>query len=1147
MGRNLEEHLQMVRRLSSPTDRIQDHYTVVVIGSGYGGGIAASRLARAGQSVCVLERGREFQPGEYPDTEPEALANMQVDLPEKHVGPHTGLYDFRVNPDINVFLGCGLGGTSLINANVVVRAEPRVFQDACWPEPLRQDLNAGLEDGYRRAEEMLKPQQLPEEFPKPLKLEALERSAKHLNAKCYRAPIAVTFRDGANHVGVEQKACVGCGDCVTGCNYHAKNTTLMNYLPDAVNHGAEIYTQVAVRRVARDGSRWRVFYQLADAGREKFDAPEMSVTADVVMLGAGSLGSTEILLRSAAAGLSVSAELGRHFTGNGDVLGFGYNTDTAVNGVGFGHNSPQGRAKVGPTITGIIDLRDQPELNNGMIMEEGAIPGALGKFLPVGFAGAARTSQLRPEFNPAKLIREAGREAESLALGPYRGAVRNTQTYLVMTHDDAAGRMYLEDDRLRIDWPGVGRQAIFLKVNEKLADASQPLGGVYLHNPTWTSLLRHNLATVHPLGGCVMSDTAEKGVVNHKGQVFASTTGATVHEGLYVCDGAVLPRSVGINPLLTISAVAERSVALAASDRGWKIDYTLPSMAAKAAAASITPGVQFTETMRGDFEPSAGGETPFEFTLTIATKDVDKMISDPDHKAEMTGTATAPALSGAPMTVHDGEFQLFVENREQVDTRNMIYRMRLASQEGKNYWFYGFKVVRQDSPFDIWPDTSTLYITVREGDANGPVLGKGVLRIRPDDFAKQLTTMHATNCSDPKKRLEVVARFGRFFAGTLWDTYGAVFARPTAFDPDAPPRKKRALRTGAPEIHAFETSDGVKLRLTRYQGGDKGPVVLSHGLGVSSLIFSIDTIDTNLLEYLYAHGYDVWLLDYRASIELPAAMQASDGDAIATKDYPAAVAKIREVTGAAAIQVVAHCWGSTTFVMAMLAGLEGVHSAVCSQIGAHVVAPTMTKLKTGLHVPDFLDALGIETLTAYVDKHANWRDRIFDGALKLYPTQAEERCNSATCHRISFLYAPLYEHDQLNEATHDALHEMFGVAHIRHFEHIARITRKGHLVSAGGEDIYLPNVNRLAIPIAFVHGAENECFLTESTRRTYEWLRNNNGKQLYTRRVIPTYGHIDCIFGKNAAHDVYPFILEHLEATQPRPSTSVASASAKQR
>ena len=119
----------MIARLSSPVEDLKDHYEVVVVGSGYGGAIAASRLARAGRQVCLLERGKELQPGEYPDTGPEALDEMQIDFPDCHVGSRTALYDMRVNDDLNVFMGCGLGGTSLVNANVSLQADQRVFSD----------------------------------------------------------------------------------------------------------------------------------------------------------------------------------------------------------------------------------------------------------------------------------------------------------------------------------------------------------------------------------------------------------------------------------------------------------------------------------------------------------------------------------------------------------------------------------------------------------------------------------------------------------------------------------------------------------------------------------------------------------------------------------------------------------------------------------------------------------------------------------------------------------------------------------------------------------------------------------------------------------------------------------------------------------
>ena len=335
-----------MRRLSLPIEQIKPHYTVIVVGSGYGGAIAASRMARAGQQVCVLERGKEFQPGEYPNNLAEATREFQADSPIGHEGSHTGLYDLRINSDVNVVLGCGLGGTSLINANVGLRAEPRVFDDPAWPEGFRTD-SPLLEQSYARAERMLNLKPVPDSFPSLPKMNALQTSASALQGPFYRTPLYVTFDEpegGVNEFGVTQHKCNGCGDCVSGCNFHAKNTTLMNYLPDAVNFGAEIFTSVSVRYLERDGKGWIVHFQTLGDGRQRYDAPDMFARADIVILGAGTLGSTEILLRSAGQGLPLSAKLGERFSSNGDVLGFGYNTDTDINGIGFGAHDPAGRA-----------------------------------------------------------------------------------------------------------------------------------------------------------------------------------------------------------------------------------------------------------------------------------------------------------------------------------------------------------------------------------------------------------------------------------------------------------------------------------------------------------------------------------------------------------------------------------------------------------------------------------------------------------------------------------------------------------------------------------------------------------------------------------------------------------------------------------
>ena len=1131
-------------RLSSPIENIKNHYKVVVIGSGYGGGITASRLARAGQQVCILERGKEIQPGEFPDTPRKAFKEMQVDFGGKHIGSPSALYDFRINEDINVFVGCGLGGTSLINANVCLRAESRVFEDKRFPKGLRDHIHTLLADGYSRAEKMLKPTPYPENYPPLKKLEALQKSAKYLNQPFKRPPINVNFEDGINHVGVEQKACNLCGDCVSGCNQRAKNTVLMNYLPDAKNHGAEIYTQVSVRWIQKQDNRWLIHYQLLDSGREKFNAPTMFISADIVILAAGTLGSTEILLRCASHGLSLSQKLGHRFSGNGDVLAFGYNNDQEINGVGFGCNPPQEMEPVGPCITGLIDMRSQHRLlDNNIVIQEGSIPGALSPLLPRMFTAVAR--MLGKDTDNGDSLQETGRELKCLLKGAYTGALKNTQTFLVMSHDEANGQMLLSDDKLRIDWKGIGQQSHFERIDEYIAEATCALGGTKVHNPIWSHLFQKDLVTVHPLGGCAMAEDAENGVVNHKGQVFSQTQGTDVHQGLYVCDGAVIPRSLGVNPLLTISAIAERCCVLIAQDYGWTINYDLPSrpVTTEVTKQPQRPGIKFTETMRGyfsteekeDYELAAAkgkeDNSLLKFTLTIISQDLEQMLDSESHRANIIGTVSAPVLDPRPLTVRDGDFHLFVTNpNDPVNTKRMEYFLKMTSESGKVYNLEGYKLIHDDPGFDLWSDTTTLYISIYECDTfSRSLLGKGILKIRPQDFLRQMSTLRVNNAENTKQCLQLTARFGRFFARELFDTYGKIFARPTIFNPDAPPRQKRQLRVSAPQIHYFQARDGAQLRLTRYNGGNKGPVMLVHGFGVSSSIFSIDTIETNLVEYLFEHGYDVWLLDYRASIELPISSTQSNGDDVALKDFPAAVDKVRNITGAQSIQLVVHCFGATTFFMSMLAGLQGVRSAVVSQVATHMRVPRMTRINSKLQLPSLLKKWGFESLNVYSDKNANYINRILNQALRLYPIKAGKADTNPVSHRISFLYGKLYQLEQLNDATYDNLHELFGIANISGFEHLALLVRKGHLVGADGTESYIGNLERLAIPMTFIHGEENNCWLPESTEYTYNLLRDVNGEELYKRHVIPNYGHIDCIFGKNAVNDVYPFILQQLE------------------
>ncbi|HKB13455.1 MAG TPA: hypothetical protein VKD69_22470 [Vicinamibacterales bacterium] len=552
-------------------------------------------------------------------------------------------------------------------------------------------------------------------------------------------------------------------------------------------------------------------------------------------------------------------------------------------------------------------------------------------------------------------------------------------------------------------------------------------------------------------------------------------------------------------------------------------------------------GIRFTETMRGHFSTAvlddyaraeqrgrADGST-LEFTVTISSDNVDDMLANPAHVARIDGTIACPTLSPQPLQVTGGTFKLLVRDPDRVNARSMTYQMVGVAADGKRYRVDGFKVIQDDKQLEIWDDTTTLFTTVTDlNGAAGQMIGKGILHIMPADFLKQMTTMEATGAATPLESLRALAAFGKFFAGELFGTYGGVFVRSSELRPDAPPRQRRPLKMSAPDVHVFDTADGVELRLTRYKGGDKGPVMLAPGFGTSTLAFTIDTVDTNLPEALFAAGYDVWLFDYRASPELAASRTQFTLDEIAKQDYPAAVAKVRAIAQAPTVQVMAHCVGSMTFLMAMLSGLQGVRSAVCSALTLYPISPLGNRVRANLDLGKLLTAAHVETLTTDFDSQ-KLQDQVVDSILKMFPSP--EQCTSAVCRRILGIYGDVYKHAMLNDATHNAIHEMFGVANVTSFNHIARMVRAEQIVDKNGDDTYLTpeNLKRLAIPITFLHGAENHLFLPEGSMKTMKTLAAANDALLYDRIEFPIYAHMDCFMGRDASRDVFPSIVSALD------------------
>lgn len=320
-----------------------EHYSAVVVGSGFGGSVTAYRLAEAGQRVLVLERGKPYPPGSFPRS-PLGLKNNFWD---PSAGLH-GMFDLWSFEGLEALVSSGLGGGSLIYANVLLRKDPKWFVreepgpgSEYWPVTYDD-----LEPHYERAEQMLGATPYPFDrspYDETSKTRAFQAAAAELGQDWRLPNLAVTFapEPGADPVpgepileerpnihGRTRQTCRLVGECDVGCNFGAKNTLDYTYLTAASHEGAEIRTRCEVRAFEpRDEGGYAIHFVEHDADSEGHPTDtkaleRRTVTADRLVLAAGTLGSTFLLLKNRAAFPGLSRALGTHFCGNGDLLTF---------------------------------------------------------------------------------------------------------------------------------------------------------------------------------------------------------------------------------------------------------------------------------------------------------------------------------------------------------------------------------------------------------------------------------------------------------------------------------------------------------------------------------------------------------------------------------------------------------------------------------------------------------------------------------------------------------------------------------------------------------------------------------------------------------------------------------------------------------
>jgi cholesterol oxidase len=553
------------------------HFDAVVVGSGFGGSVTGYRLAQAGRRVLLLERGRRYPPGSFPRS-PYRFRRAFWD-------PSEGLYGmFSIwsFDNLGAVVSSGLGGGSLIYANVLLRKDPRWFvreEGSVGPDrpvveywPVTRD---DLEPHYDRAEQMLAPQRYPfdhEPYASTPRTRAFVDGATRAGWEPFFPPLAVTFaapgrppaigdvipdpEGRPNLHGATRTTCRLVGECDIGCNYGAKNTLDYNYLSEAVHEGAQIRDMCEVREVEpREGGGYTVRYVEHDPALEgePHDTralPLVEVTCDRLVLAAGTLGTTYLLLRNRPRLPALSDALGSHFSGNGDLLTLAIRPRDKRTGKLL----PM-EGGVGPAITTAIRFDDEldggagrgfylqdagyPDLLNWLIQAV-EMPGAIFKYWLTALRLVRRLMRVQLDTDVgAELARLLGDAELSSGILPLLG----------MGREEPNGVMNLREGLLDVRWTIDRSSDYFERVREAQRTLADELGAGFRDNPLWN--MGRRVITVHPLGGAPMGRDRSEGVVDVWGQVFG-------HPGLYVADGSVMPGTIGPNPSLTIAALADR-------------------------------------------------------------------------------------------------------------------------------------------------------------------------------------------------------------------------------------------------------------------------------------------------------------------------------------------------------------------------------------------------------------------------------------------------------------------------------------------------------------------------------------------------------------------------------------------------------------
>lgn len=505
------------------------HWDAIVVGSGFGGSISALRIAQAGKSVLVLERGKRYGLGAFPrnPTDVDSLFFR----PQKRATAR-GLYELRSFSGIAAVVASGVGGGSLVYANIHIRPDPVIFDDVRWPRGFNRK---SLDPYYDRVASMLEVSPVPTTI-SLRKRDVFRDAAKTLGREVFDPDEAVAWTHAP---GNGRSACKLCAECEFGCQFGSKHTLDHTYLAKAESYGASIRPDVMVSHVEPLAEGYRVHAKNLATGESA------SFTGRRVVLSAGTLGTNEIMFRSrdeARTLPNVSKQLGVGHSGNGDFLGSLQNSS---------HDLEPWQ---GPDVTSVMRFFDKlpgftlaaPTFNRPVTEVLTSMGQSNASFArPLGPLVWPRLDRILPWVFEKGLLSKPFKRP-----GPKAGPPSRMTNLFAIGQDNAGGLAQWKCGKLDIQWDYASENAdLVTRMQAAMREVAQAYGGTYAPLPTWDAFRR--IITVHPLGGCRLAESPENGVVSTSGEVFG-------HPGLFIADGSVIPTAIGFHPVMTISAVAER-------------------------------------------------------------------------------------------------------------------------------------------------------------------------------------------------------------------------------------------------------------------------------------------------------------------------------------------------------------------------------------------------------------------------------------------------------------------------------------------------------------------------------------------------------------------------------------------------------------